>query len=257
MCRSGFPNACIPLFTNPDAPGPGWPLTPGQWWDGAMAKFVRVPAHYAYPISDRTPMWHAAVLEPIGCVVNGMRKLCFEAGESAVVLGAGPIGLLFVSILKASGASKIIVSESVPLRGKAAAECGAHVVVNPTKENLEEIVLAETQGEGVDVVIDAVGWLFPLSIELVRFGGRVLLFGVDSTARPQVPPLVITCKEIQVTGVFLMKYTMPAAITLLESGLLPMDKIVTHRLPLEKVHEGLQLASSGKGIKVVLTPTEL
>jgi threonine dehydrogenase-like Zn-dependent dehydrogenase len=256
MCRMGLPNFCIPLFTNPYTKEPGWPYTPGQWWDGAMAEFVRVPAYYCYPLAKHVPMWQAAILEPIGCVVNGMSKINFQAGETAAILGGGPVGVIFTSLLKASGASKIIVSEPAPRRRQAASACGAHVVLDPTTEDVKERVLAETGGKGADVVVEAVGSMFPKTIELARVNGRVLLFGVDSSARGEVPQLAIVSKELQIFGVFLMKYTMPAAIKLIEAGLLPMSEIVTHRLPLEKVQEGIALARRGEAIKVVLTPNE-
>jgi threonine dehydrogenase-like Zn-dependent dehydrogenase len=255
MCRQGLPNYCIPLFSNPEPPK-GWPYTPGQWWDGAMAKYVRIPSYYAYPLGKHVPMWQAAVLEPIGCVVNGMKKVNFRPGETAVVLGAGPAGLVYTSLLKTSGASKIIVSEPAALRRQAAVTCGAHVVVDPTKEDLRERVMAETNGQGADVVIDAVGRTFALALDVAANFGRVVVFGIDSRARAEVAPVTITSKELQIFGVWLMKYTMPDAIRLLEAGLLPMDKIVTHRLPLEQVLEGIELARSGKGIKVIIEPNQ-
>jgi len=252
-CRSGLPNACIPLFTNPIAPG--FPMAPGVFRDGGMAEFARVPSYYVYPIEKYVPMWQAAMLEPLGCVANGMRKISFQVGESAVVLGAGPFGLLFASMLKASGASKIIVSEPAPRRREAALACGADVVVDPTREDVRERVLAETGGAGANVVVETVGWLFPLTIELAGMAGRVMLFGVDTTSRPEVPPVPIITNELQIFGVLIHKYTMPSAISILEAGQLPMNEIVTHRLPLEKVHEGIELARSGEAIKVILTPT--
>ncbi len=255
MCRRGLPNFCIPLFSNPEAP-PGWPYTPGQWWDGAMAEFVRVPAHYVYPIDRSIPMWQAAMLEPIGCVLNGMNSIDFQAGESAVILGAGPAGLVFVNLVKNSGASKIIVSEPSPRRRKAAIACGADVVVDPATEDIRDRVMAETVGEGANVVVDAVGRLFPLATELAAVSGRIAVFGIDMTGKTEFPQLSLTNKELRVYGVWLMKYTMPAAIKVLEAALLPMDEIVTHRLPLEKVHEAIKLARTGEGIKVILTPTE-
>ncbi len=255
MCTRGFPNACIPLYTNPESPLPGFGLTPGMWWDGGMAKFVRMPAHHLYPIAKHVPMWHAAMFEPIGCVVNGMDKVSFQVGESAVVLGAGPIGLLFVAMFKAAGASKVIVSDPAVQRQQIARACGADVVVDPNKEDIKERVLAETDGEGADVAVEAVGWVFPLTIELVRFSGRVLVVGTQ-VKDVQFSPHPINSRELQIYGVILMKHTMHTVIKILEGGLLPMGEIVTHRLPLEKLHEGLELARRGEAAKVILMPSE-
>ena len=230
-------------------------MTPGIFWDGGMTEFVRVPAHYVYPIGKHVPMWQAAVLEPLGIVVYSMNKINFQVGESAVVLGAGPIGLLAVAMLKAGGASKIIVSEPTPGRRQVALACGADVVVDPAKDDVRERVLAETNGEGVDVVMEAVGWLFPLAIDVVRPFGRVLQLGLP-VEDVQFSLLKLALTEIQVYGSTLMKYTMDAVIKILEAGLLPLNEIVTHRLPLERVHEGIELARRGEAAKVVLMPTE-
>jgi len=255
MCVRGFPNACIPLFTNPESPLPGFGRTPGMWWDGAMAKFVRMPAHHLHPISKHVPMWQAALFEPIGVIMNGMSKINFQVGESAVVLGAGPIGLLFVAMFKAAGASKVMVSDPAPRRRKVALACGADVVIDPNEEDVRQRVLAETNDDGADVSVEAVGWVFPLAVELVRFSGRVLVVGTQ-VEEVQFSPHSINSKELQIFGVFLMQHAMEAAVSILETGLLPLNQIVTHRLPLERVHEGLDLVRSGEAAKVVLEPIE-
>lgn len=256
MCARGFPNACIPLFTNPDSPLPGFGRTPGMWWDGGMAKFVRMPAHHLHPIGKHVPMWQAALFEPIGVIMNGMHKINFQVGESAVVLGAGPIGLLFVAVFKAAGASKVIVSDPASRRRQIALACGADVALDPSIEDVKQRVDAETNGEGTDVSVEAVGWMFPLAIELVRFSGRVLIVGTQ-VEQVQFSPHSINSKELQIYGVFLMQHAMEASISILETGLLPLDEIVTHRLPLEKVHEGLDLVRSGEAAKVVLLPNDM
>jgi len=254
-CRSGLPNACLTLFENEFAPG--FPMTPGVFWDGGYAQYVRVPAHYVYRIEKHVPFWQASMLEPLGCVVNSMNKANFRIGESAVVLGAGPIGLLFVSMLKVGGASKIIVAEPATRRAIAARECGADVVVDPTKEDTKDQVMAETKGKGADLVIEAVGWLLPLATQLVRMSGRIILFGIDTTASSQISPTRIVVNEVQIFGGFLMKYSMPSAIRILEAGLLPIDQIVSHKLPLEELHEGIGLIRRGDGIKIMLIPNKI
>jgi len=258
-CRNGLPCACENLFTpflTPEAIAPEWTLPPGQWWDGAMAEFMRIDARRLYPIGKHVPMWQVAMFEPIGVIVNGMSKINFQVGESAVVLGAGPIGLLAVCMLKANGASKIIVSEPTLRRRQAALACGADVVVDPNKEDVKERVLAETEGKGVHVAVEAVAGLLPLTIDLVRPFGRVMAIGMPLTGDVQVSPVKIVLYEIQIYGVILMKHTMDTVIRILEAGLLPLDEIVTERLPLEKVHEGLELARRGEAAKVILTPAE-
>lgn len=252
-CRRGLPNFCLRVFDNPETPG-RWPFTPGQWWDGGMAEYVRVPSYFLYPISSATPMWQAVMAEPLGCVLNGMEKASVHAGDTAVVLGGGPIGLLFAAVLKAAGTAKVILSEPKRRRRDAAKACGADVAIDPLAEDLVTRVLDETADAGADIVLECVGSLLPEAIRVAGNAARVVLIGVNSSARVSISPLDITSKELHIMGVFLMKNTMQRAVELIESGRLPLETIVTHRLPLESYAEGIELARRGEGLKVVFEP---
>jgi threonine dehydrogenase-like Zn-dependent dehydrogenase len=170
-----------------------------------------------------------------------------------VVLGAGPIGLLFIQMFKASGAGKIIVSEISEYRAKFAYESGASRVVNPLKDNLERIVKEETV-VGADVVVDAVGTLVKSAIAIVRRGGRILLFGQNYQARAQVAQNDITKNELTLMGSFIARFTFPFAIKIIESKVLNLEKLITHKLPLEKIHKGIEAMRKGEAIKVIITP---
>ena len=250
-CRRGFPNACLTVFS---APVPGFCDTPGIFHDGALAKYIVVPDYMVYQVGSNVPWHHAAVTETVACAFNALRKANPEMGETAVVLGAGPVGLLLTSMLKSSGV-RVITSEVAPGRAKVAGRIGTDVVVNPKEQNLTEVVNAETAGYGADIVMEAVGPLLNECIELARFGGRVVLFGHDELARPAVPQALIMRKELQMFGVFLTKYTFVPTIRLLEQGILPMDEIVSHVMPLEMIFEAHDMMKAGEAIKVVIDPT--
>lgn len=255
MCRSGYPNACIPLFDNKLAPEYGWPNTPGQWWDGGLAKYVKLPAHYCYDIAENVPMKHVAIFEPIGVVVNAMMKVKPQVGEIAAVIGGGPVGLIATALLKAAGVSKIIAAEIKPKRRELLKKCGADVVVNPLEESFVDAVKDNSKGRGAHIVIEAVGSQLPTALDALAYGGRIGQIGIpsrDITFRP----FQIYAKEANIYGSFLMKYAMNDTIRILESGLLPLDTIITHALPLEKVNEGIEIARQGEGGKVVILPNE-
>lgn len=256
MCRNGFPNNCIPLFDNKLAPEKGWPNTPGQWWDGGLAEFARISSHYCYEIDEHVPMKHLAVFEPIGVVVNAMSKVKPQPGEVGVVIGGGPIGLFAVSILKASGALLIIASEIKEKRRELLRRCGADICIDPGEASLREIVMKETNERGANVVIEAVGTQLPAALDVLSFGGRIAQIGVpssDITFRP----FQIYAKEAQIFGVFLMKHAMNDTIRMLEKGLIPLDVIITHSLPLSRVNEGIEIARKGDGGKIVIVPNEI
>ena len=207
-----------------------------------------------YQVASHVPWHHMAITETVACAFNALRKAKPEMGETAVVLGAGPVGLLLASMLKSCG-TRVITSEVAPNRAKIAKKIGADVVVNPKEEDLMEVVNRETNGKGADVVLEAVGPLLNECIELARFGGRVVLFGHDELARPAVPQALIMRKELQMYGVFLTKYTFVPAIKLLEQGMLPMDDIVSQVMPLKKIFEAHDMMRAGEAIKVVIDPT--
>ncbi len=251
-CRSGHPDRCIPLYTSAE---PGHCATIGIFSDGAMTSFVTVPAHSLYRIDPKVPPHIAALAEPLACVFSAAQKLKVQPGDTVVVLGAGPIGLLFTSFFKACGAAKIIVSEISAYRRGVAEECGASLVVDPNQHDLTAIVERETGG-GADIVVEAVGPLLPQAIRLVHSGGKIMQFGHDELARPAIPVAEIVRKEIRIFGAFIGKFSFNKLPAIMESGVLPLEKIVSHRLPISRVHEGLKLLKEGKGIKVILNPED-
>lgn len=252
-CRNGLPNFCRRVFTNPETEE-RWPYTPGQWWDGGMADFVRIPAHFLYPVSSATPMWQAVLAEPLGCVLNGVAKADLGFGDTVAILGGGPIGLLFAAMLKNAGAAKVILSEPMPRRRAAALDCGADVVIDPVHEDIVSRVLDETHGQGANVVVECVGSLLGEAIEIAAEAARIILIGVNSGARSEVAPLDITNRELRLEGVFMMKNTMQSAVQMIESRRLPLEVIVTQRLPMEDFELGMNLAKTGADVKVVFEP---
>jgi (R,R)-butanediol dehydrogenase/meso-butanediol dehydrogenase/diacetyl reductase len=250
-CRSGHPDRCIPLYNS--ATAPGHCATIGIFSDGAMTSYAVVPAHALYKVDRSVPAHIAALAEPLGCVVSAADKLKVQPGDTVVVLGAGPIGLLFTSLLKASGAAKILVSEVSEYRRAAARDCGAARVVDPKHEDLAAVVREEMPG-GADVVVEAVGPLLPQAIELAHSSGRVLQFGHDELARPAIPVAELLRKELTISGAFIGKFAFHKLPRILASGVLPLERIVSHQLPLSRVHEGIDLLRQGKGIKIVLHP---
>lgn len=252
-CKNGNPDQCIPLIA---ASGePGHPATIGIFSDGAMTSYAIVPREALFKVSPEVPSHIRALGEPLACIMNATNKLKVQPGDSVLVLGAGPIGLLFTAVLKANGASKVIVSEPSEFRRKAARACGADLVVDPRNEDIAAVVKRET-GSGPNVVVEAVGPLLPLAIKLVAIRGTILQFGHDETVEPAIPVGVLLKKEAQILGTFIGRYSFERAAKVMESGQLPLDKIVSHRLPLSKVHEGIELLRQGKGLKIILEPKE-
>ena len=256
-CRKGNANNCKVLMHNPLAVEqgfPGFPNTPGQFWDGAMAKYVKVPSWYLFKLREDIPMWKAASFEPLGVVMNGINKVKPLAGETACVIGAGPIGLFSAAMFSLGGLSKIIVSETSPERRELVKKINSDIiVVNPLEQDLKEAVMNETDGLGTDVVVEAVGNQLPAASEMIAFRGRIMQVGIPREITWE--PLNFASKEGQIYTVWLMGQKAPSdALRILEADLLPLDLLVTHKFPLEQAREAIALAAAGKAGKVIVQP---
>lgn len=240
-CRLGLPNTCVNMTTL------------GIFTNGGFAQCSVAPAKALHKISAHLPEEEACLAEPLSCVINGAQKVKLQPGESVVILGAGPIGLLFTLLFKSAGAGKIIVAEVNKFRSEFALKSGADLVVDPTSENLEKIVKEKT-GLGADVVVDAVGSLLAQTLGLVRNGGSILLFGMNEKARGEIKQYDITRREIKVQGTFIANATFPPAVKMLESKVLELKGLITHQFPLSKIKEGVELMRKGKAIKVIIKP---
>ncbi len=240
-CKMGLPNMCENMTTL------------GVFINGGFAKYNVAPEKQLYKISDDIPTQEAIFAEPLSCVLNATKQIALHPGESAVILGAGPIGLYFTMILKASGAYPLIVSEPSEFRRNKAKEVGADIVVDPLNENLEDVVKHHTE-IGADVVVDAVGVLLEDAIKTVRRGGRILLFGQNYRHTNQIKQNDITRNQIQVMGSFIAHYTFPLVVKLLESRILPLQKLVTDEIKLSDFEKGLEKMKTGKAIEVIVYP---
>ncbi|MEI6100626.1 MAG: alcohol dehydrogenase catalytic domain-containing protein [Eubacteriales bacterium] len=221
--------------------------------DGGFAEYVRVSEKMAHKISNELPSQIAAFAEPLACMMNGMNKIPVQNADSVLIMGAGAIGLMFVQIMKATGAFPIIVSEPTPLRREYALKCGADFVVDPLHENLQEFVQSKTT-VGVDYALDVVGSQVSECINAVHKGGTVLLFGFNGKAKPAVEQCQITNREVSVLGTWVANASFPKAVKILESGILNLELLITHTLPLEKTAEGIELLRRGEGIEILIDP---
>lgn len=220
---------------------------------GGAAEFCAVPADMVHMVPDGLSSEIAALTEPLACVLNGSLRAGWHPGTSAVVLGGGPIGLLYVLLAKAAGASPVIVSEPSPARAARALQLGADAVVDPSSADLAERV-RELTGVGADIVVDAVGSLLPSALASVRKGGRVLVFGLDHSAEVTIHPAQIVDNEIEIKGIYITRETFPLALRLLAQRPEYFAPLITHRLPLEDFWDGIELMKDGTALKVLLEP---
>jgi threonine dehydrogenase-like Zn-dependent dehydrogenase len=239
-CKRGTPNHCE-HFT-----------TMGIFRDGGLARFAVAPASACHVVSRDLPRDIAALTEPLSCVVNGIEQARLLPGESAAVIGAGPIGLLFLALFRAAGAGSVVVVEPTELRRVAAKRMGADVCIDPSSVDAVAAVRDATSGQGTDVVVDAVGNQVGSALSAVRVGGRVLLFGMNANARPEVRQYDITRNELTVFGTYVGTNVFPKAARILGSGVVDLSPMITHRVPLEDLPAALDAIRTGEAVKVVI-----
>lgn len=238
-CRAGRPATCSNV------------VALGIFRDGALASHVIAPASACHPISDAVPSEIAALVEPLACVMNGTQRAAVRPGESAVVFGAGAIGCLFTAVLAASGARPVIVVEPRLERAPVALAVGATTVVTP-----DELVARrdELLPFGADVVVDAVGSVLAGCIDIAAQSGRLVIFGMNSNARPPIHQVEITEKGLTIFGSYITDFTFPPAIRFVESNLVDLSPMISAVLSLDQTPDGIALLRGGTATKVVIKP---
>ncbi|NBQ38901.1 MAG: threonine dehydrogenase [Alphaproteobacteria bacterium] len=230
--------------------------------DGAFAEYVRIPNHAVesgnvFTMPEGLSYEQASLAEPLACVMNGQSLVGVHMGDSVLILGAGPIGILHIILARQSGALKIVVSEPNPVRREAALAAGADLVFDPMKDDLKAHVMAATDGLGVDVAICAIGIpsLANDAIALVRYQGRVSLFAGFSTGeRATIDVNAIHYNELMVTGAFgLTRLHFENALNLLSNRPEVFQSLITHRYSLSNISDAIATAEQGYAIKVAVS----
>lgn len=235
-----------------------------QHWPGGFAEYISIPEEALalgtiQPIPDGLDPIIAAVAEPASSCVNAQEKGQVGLGDTVVVIGSGPIGCIHTSIAKARGAHRVIVADIFDDRLKLCEPFGPDITINSSKCDLVEEVKKITDGKGADVVITAnpVPQTQIQAVEMAKKGGRILFFGglPHDRSKPGIDTNIIHYKGLHVIGTttFAPKHHL-TALSLMQTGRIPGDKLVTHIMPLTDFKKGVELAATGKALKVVYIP---
>lgn len=221
---------------------------------GGMSQLVNVPASAVFKIGELS-FETAAFMEPLSCVLHGMRKVAVRRDEDVLIIGAGPIGLLIAQVARDAGAARIVMADRVGSRLKLARQVGADETVD-TSENLE--VVREAFLSAPDVVIDATGIpeIIEQTVDLVRCGGRILWFGVagkDEVMR--IKPFEVFRKGLSIYSSYTSLRNSREALELLRRGAVKVEQLISHHLPLEEFERAVKLLEDPEGaMKIMLIP---
>ena len=222
--------------------------------DGAFAEYIAMPATNVLPL-DGIPTTVGAVMDPMGNAFHTVLTADIP-GSTVFVAGCGPIGCFAVGIARAAGAAKVIASDVNAKRLALAQRMGAHLTIDATRDDVVRSVLAETGGEGADVVCEMSGVPSALhqAFAAVRLGGRVQLLGIPNGQVPVDFANEIIFKGITVYGVIGRKMyeTWNQMRRYLSAGLVDPRPVITHQFPLAKIDEAIAAIRSGDAGKIIL-----
>ncbi|MGQ9574162.1 MAG: zinc-dependent alcohol dehydrogenase [Thermoguttaceae bacterium] len=234
LCEQGHANLCLNLRFC------------GLWPDqGAMCEWMHVPAGTCFPIPAEIDDAAAVMLEPLGIAIHTVDLAKVRVGHSAAVLGAGPIGLCILQVLRLSGAHPIFVTDKLPWRVELARQLGATETWSCDQIDPVEAVREATAGRGVDVAIEA-AWCdasLDQAAAMVRHGGRLLVVGIPEDDCLRLSHSVARRKGLSILMVRRMKHVYPRAIGLAAGGGVALARLVSHRFPLRRAAEAFAAAA--------------
>ena len=225
----------------------------------AYAEYVLMEEWEPVPIPEGVSDEAAALCEPCAVTVHAVRLSNLKLGDSVVVLGAGPIGLLCMQTARAAGATNVIVSEPAPARAEAARRLGADVVLDPTQGNIEERVTELTGGTGPQVVFEcaAAPPTLDLALNLAARGGQVVLVAIAWEPTPVLPPNWMA-REVSLQATF---GTLPedwkTSLELIAAGRVDMSPLLSESnyLPLDDIQNAFEsLVKPSTQLQMVVKP---
>jgi L-iditol 2-dehydrogenase len=248
-CQSGFPQVCEQKRAY------------GIGINGAYTKYVAGPARLLHRLPNNIPFEVGAVIEPTAiCVTSILERSRLQAGETVVITGPGPIGLISLAIAKAAGAKSVGVtgrSSDERVRFEKARGLAADYTINVDKEDPVKKVLEMTNGLGVDILIETSGGGKAIyqAFDMVRRLGRICAIGISGKEEVPIPYDRGIFKALRYDFCFSSSWTAwEKTIGLISKGLLPAEKFITHKLPLEKWEEAFHLLENLQAAKVILIP---
>jgi L-iditol 2-dehydrogenase len=227
--------------------------------DGGMAEYMKAPARNILHLPDNIDFEVGAIAETLAVGYNAIRlKAQAGAGDIVVILGAGPVGMDVLACARASG-THIIISDVMKNRLEVAKAMGADRVVCTTEEDLANVVREATNGRGADVVVETVGSATAKTVyeavELTRPRGTIIIMGTNAENRAEFPVTTFKEKEMTMIGSRGIPFdALERALMLLGQERVNLKPVITHRFPLEKIHEAMRIAEheKDKALKILV-----
>ena len=225
--------------------------------DGAFAEYVAVPQHILYRLPDSLTFRHAAMVEPVAVAVHAVGRSGVCLGDTAVVVGAGVIGLFLVQALRAAGCGRIIAADLDQKKLDLACKLGADEGFRPDQTDVAAEVMRRTGGRGADVSLEAVGIAPTVQVAAacLRKGGQLTLVGLLAS-KVELPMQTIVTRELTINSSYISCGEYPACLDLIARGTINVEPLISAVAPLvdgpawfQRLHDGTEGL-----IKVILEP---
>jgi L-iditol 2-dehydrogenase len=228
----------------------------GHQVPGSMAEYVIAESCFLHRKPANVSFAEAAIAEPVSGSLHAVERCNLRLGDFVVIIGCGTIGSLAMQHALNKGA-EVLIADIVDFKLKVAHRLGAHHTVNVRKANLRKKVKELTGGVGADCVIEAVGKpeTAASTVRLVKRGGTIMLIGWTGNKTDPFDMTSVTLDELTVLGTLGFCWDFPVALKLMSRGKVKVAPIITHRLPLERVEQGIKmLKRHAKGVwKIAIT----
>jgi threonine dehydrogenase-like Zn-dependent dehydrogenase len=229
----------------------------GLGLDGCFARYIAVRQENVYPLPPEATFEAAAMSEVLCVALHALDRIPVGPGDTVAVVGPGPMGFLVLLAARAAGASRLVMT-GLKVDGdrlQVAKSLGAHTIVADEADPAEGI-RELTRGLGADVVFECAGHPsgVPQALELVRKGGRIGVLG-QGYADSSFNTAILSYREVELIGI--RSYDPKVwhrSYDVLASRQMPLEALITHRLPLEEAARGIELMKSKQGLKIMFTP---
>ena len=237
FCKTGRYNLCpdVVFFATPPV-------------DGVFQEYAAHEADLCFKLPDNVSTMEGALIEPLAVGFHAARQGGAQAGQVAVVTGAGCIGLVSMMALKAMGVSKVYSVDVMDKRLDKALELGADGVINGSREDAVKKVMELTGGMGCDLVIETAGTEITTrqAVQMTKKGATIVLVGYSKTGEIKMPISLALDKELTFKAVFRYRHIYPMAIDAVASGRVNLKGIVTNEFALDDIQEAMDESVNNK-----------
>ncbi len=235
-------------------------VSPGEYRrHGAFADYVNVPGHILYRIPGEVSFTQAAMVEPVAVAAHAVELTPVSWNDTAIIVGTGMVGLFVIQVLRSKGCGNIIAVDLEDEKLSLAKELGANLTLNPSRDDIQKVVLDISEGRGADIAFEVVGITNTVktAVECVRKGGTVTLVGNLSPA-VELPLQSVVTRQIRLQGSCGICREFPAVLDMIARGEIDVDAILSAEAPLSEGREWFKrLYDKEPGlIKVILKPGE-